>query len=69
MEFTLSGLVPCGDRNNPTGHLIIRRLQYRLDATMVVRCDNPRYPEEVYAPKTQKPPVPVGRVVWRGGGI
>ena len=58
-----------GDGNNPTGHLIIRRLQYRLDATMVVRCDNPRYPEEVYALKRQKPPVPVGRVVWRGGGI
>lgn len=58
-----------GDGNNPTGHLIIRRLQYRLDATMVVRCDNPRYPEEVYALKRQKPPVPVGRVIWCGGGI
>ena len=58
-----------GDGDNPTGHLIIRRLQYRLDATMVVRCDNPRYPEEVYVLKRQKPPVPVGRVIWRGGGI
>lgn len=57
-----------GDGNNPTGYLIIRRLQYRLDATMVVRCDNPRYPEETYALKV-KPPVPVGRVVWRAGGI
>jgi transcriptional regulator with XRE-family HTH domain len=59
-----------GDGNNPTGHLIIRRLQYRLDATMVVRCDNLIYPAEVYALKRQKPPpVPVGRVIWRGGGI
>jgi phage repressor protein C with HTH and peptisase S24 domain len=58
-----------GDGNNPTGHLIIRRLQYRLDATMVIRCDNPRYPEEVYALKRRRPPVPVGRVIWRGGGI
>jgi phage repressor protein C with HTH and peptisase S24 domain len=59
-----------GDGNDPTGHLIIRRLQYRLDATMVVRCDNPRYPEEVYAlKKSQQPPVPLGRVVWRGGGL
>jgi phage repressor protein C with HTH and peptisase S24 domain len=58
-----------GSGNNPTGHLIIRRLQYRLDVTVVVRCDNPRYPEEVYALKRQKPPVPVGRVIWRGGGI
>ena len=56
-----------GDGNNPNGRLIIRRIQYRLDARMVVRCDNPRYPEEVYALKRQ--PVPVGRVIWRGGGI
>jgi phage repressor protein C with HTH and peptisase S24 domain len=58
-----------GDGNNPTGHLIIRRVRYRLDATVVVRCDNSRYPEEVYALKRQKLPVPVGRVVWRGAGI
>lgn len=57
------------DGNHPTGHLTIRRIQYRLDATVVIRCDNPRYPEEIYALKRQKPPVPVGRVIWRGGGM
>jgi phage repressor protein C with HTH and peptisase S24 domain len=60
---------PNGEANRPTGHLIIRRIQYRLDGTLVIRCDNPRYPEEVYTPKKMKPPVPVGRVMWRGGRI
>jgi phage repressor protein C with HTH and peptisase S24 domain len=60
---------PNGEANRPTGHLIIRRIQYRLDGTLVIRCDNPRYPEEVYPPKKIKPPVPVGRVIWRGGRI
>jgi phage repressor protein C with HTH and peptisase S24 domain len=55
-----------GNANDPTGHLMLRRIQYRLDGTMVVRCDNPRYPEEVYALKSQKLPVLVGRVVWCG---
>jgi phage repressor protein C with HTH and peptisase S24 domain len=58
-----------GNAYDPTGHSMLRRIQYRLDGTMVVRCDNPRYPEEIYAPKAQKLPVLVGRVVWRGGRI
>jgi phage repressor protein C with HTH and peptisase S24 domain len=60
---------PNGDANRPTGHLIIRRIQYRLDGTLAIRCDNPRYPEEAYTPKKTKPPVPVGRVIWRGGRV
>jgi phage repressor protein C with HTH and peptisase S24 domain len=60
---------PNRDANRPTGHLIVRRIQYRLDGTLVIRCDNPRYPEEVYTPKKTKPPVPVGRVIWRGGRV
>ena len=31
--------------------------------------DSPRYPEEVYTPKKINPPVPVGRVIWRGGRV
>ena len=58
-----------GEAKNSTGHLTIRRIQYRLDGAMVVRCDNPRYPEEIYNLKTQKLPVLVGRVVWRGSRI
>ena len=57
------------EATNPTGHLTIRRIQYRLNATMVVRCDNPRYPEEVYHLNAKKLPVPVGRVVWRGSKV
>jgi phage repressor protein C with HTH and peptisase S24 domain len=58
-----------GSSNDSTSHLIIRRTQYRLDGTMVVRCDNPKYPEEVYPLRAQKRPVPVGRVLWRGTRI
>jgi hypothetical protein len=29
-----------------TGLPVVRRIQYRLDGTMVVRCDNPSYPEK-----------------------
>jgi transcriptional regulator with XRE-family HTH domain len=54
---------------SPTGLLIVRRVQYRLDGTMAVRCDNPNYPEEVYPLKAPNRPVPLGRVVWRGTRI
>jgi len=58
-----------GSSNDSAGNLIIRRTQYRLDGTMVVRCDNPRYPEEVYPVRAQKRPVPVSRVLWRATRI
>jgi phage repressor protein C with HTH and peptisase S24 domain len=58
-----------GGGHNPTGHLIIRRLQYRLDETMVVSSDNPRYPEETYPLRALKRPAPIGRVLWRGTRI
>ncbi len=54
--------------DSATSHLI-RRTQYRLDGSMVVRCDNPKYPEEVYPLRSQKRPLPAGRVVWRGTRI
>jgi transcriptional regulator with XRE-family HTH domain len=52
-----------------TGLLVVRRIQHRLDGTMVIRCDNPNYPEEVYGPDVQNRPAPIGRVVWRGGRV
>ena len=52
-----------------TGLLVVRRIQYRLDGKMAVICDNPKYPEEVYALESRDLPVPLGRVVWRGGGL
>ena len=30
---------------------------------MVVKCDNERYPEEVYAPEAQFRPTPIGRAL------
>jgi len=58
-----------GGAEESSAHSMVRRVQYRLDGTMVIRCDNTKYPEEVYPPKTQNRPVPVGRVIWRGGRI
>ena len=52
-----------------TGHLVVRRLQYRLNATMVVGCDNQRYPEEIYSLKAKNLPKPVGRVIWRADRV
>jgi transcriptional regulator with XRE-family HTH domain len=52
-----------------SGLLVVRRIQYRLDGKMAVRCDNPKYPEEVYALESRHLPVPFGRVVWRGGRV
>ena len=49
------------------GSLIVRRVQYRLDETIAIRCDNANYPEEIYPPKAPNRPAPLGRVVWRGG--
>jgi phage repressor protein C with HTH and peptisase S24 domain len=55
--------------DHSTSHLLVRRVQYRVDGAIAVRCDNPKYPEEIYQPNAQNPPTPWGRVVWRGGRI
>jgi transcriptional regulator with XRE-family HTH domain len=51
------------------GLVVVRRLQHRLDGTVVIRCDNPSYPEEVYGPDVPNRPEPIGPVVWRGGRV
>jgi transcriptional regulator with XRE-family HTH domain len=51
------------------GHPVVRRVQYRLDQTMVIRCDNPKYPEETYSLKAANSPRPLGRLLWRAGRI
>ena len=33
-----------------TGDVAVRRVQYRLDGTMIIHCDNPNYPEEAHSP-------------------
>ncbi|MGD0291369.1 MAG: helix-turn-helix domain-containing protein [Candidatus Binataceae bacterium] len=47
----------------PTRYLL-RRLLYRLDGNMIVRCDNPKYSDEIYTPKTRNWPKRIGRAVW-----
>jgi hypothetical protein len=62
------GVLSDGAKPSP-GLLVVRRIQYRLDGKMAVRCDNSKYPEEVYVLESQDLPVPVGLVVWRGGRV
>jgi phage repressor protein C with HTH and peptisase S24 domain len=50
-------------------HLVVRRVQYRLDGTMVVTGDNPKYPVESYPPDAPNRPKPLGRAVWGAGRI
>ena len=52
-----------------TGLLVVRRIQYRLDGKMAIRCDNPKYPDEIYTLEARNRPAPIGRVVWRGGRV
>jgi phage repressor protein C with HTH and peptisase S24 domain len=52
-----------------SNHFVVRRVQYRLDATMVVTCDNPKYPVETYLPDAPNRPQPLGRAVWGAGQI
>lgn len=52
-----------------TGLLVVRRIQYRLDGKMAIRCDNPKYPDEIYTLEARDCPAPIGRIVWRGGRI
>jgi phage repressor protein C with HTH and peptisase S24 domain len=50
--------------------LLLRRVLYRLDGTMIVRCDNPKYSEkETYAPRSRNRPTPIGRAVWHADRI
>ena len=60
---------PRGDTEKSSGHLVIRRVQFRLDGTMLIRCDNPNYPEEAYSPKAPNRPVPLGVVIWRASPL
>jgi phage repressor protein C with HTH and peptisase S24 domain len=57
-----------GTQTAPT-QLLIRRILFRVDAKMIVRCDNPKYPEESYDMEARKRPRPIGRVVWHANRI
>jgi phage repressor protein C with HTH and peptisase S24 domain len=49
--------------------LLIRRVAYQVDGRMIVRCDNSKYPEEIYPREARNRPTPIGRVVWHADRI
>jgi len=59
---------PKGSETAPA-QLVIRRVLHWLDGTMIVRCDNPKYPEERYGREAKNRPTPIGRVVWHADRI
>ncbi len=46
--------------------LLVKRLQHKLDGTVIVKCDNARYESEIYSAEAAVAVVVVGRVVWAG---
>jgi len=58
-----------GRAEKTTSDVAVRRVQYRRDGTMVIRCDNSNYPEEAYSPKAPNRPVPLGIVLWLGARL
>lgn len=52
---------------NVNGNLLVKRVQLKLDGTVVVKSDNPKYdPEIIKAPDTNTLRV-IGQVIWHGG--
>lgn len=49
------------------GNLMVKRVQLRLDGTLVVMSDNPRYEAEVVTPNDANQLRVIGQVVWHGG--
>ena len=52
---------------NYGGELRIKRLARRFDSGIIIRSDNPRYPEEVVTAREVDMLNMVGRMLWRGG--
>ncbi|WP_142849786.1 S24 family peptidase [Telmatospirillum sp. J64-1] len=51
------------------GDLIVKRVQRRLDGTLLVKSDNPRYEPEELPPHLAGQLRVIGQVVWHGGLI
>ena len=47
--------------------LRIKRLSKRFDGGLLIRSDNPRYPEESLTPEQSQHITVIGRMLWRGG--
>ena len=52
-----------------SGALLAKRVQPRLDGTVMIISDNTRYPPEVVTPSEGTPLDIVGEVVWRSGPL
>jgi phage repressor protein C with HTH and peptisase S24 domain len=51
------------------GALLVKRIQVRLDGSLVVKSDNPSYEAEVVRPDERSPLSIVGQVVWQAGPV
>ncbi|HLW69829.1 MAG TPA: helix-turn-helix domain-containing protein [Candidatus Binataceae bacterium] len=52
-----------------TGQLVARRIQWELDGTLTIRCDNPAYRSETRALRAEEAPQIVGPILWRAGYV
>ena len=51
------------------GRLLVKRVQLRLDGSLVIKSDNPRYDPEVVVPSERDPLRIIGRVVYQAGPV
>jgi phage repressor protein C with HTH and peptisase S24 domain len=51
------------------GHLLVKRIQTKLDGTVVIKSDNPAYESEFLARDEAESLIVLGRVVWYGRGM
>lgn len=58
-----------GRRNEAVGRLIARRVQWSLDGTVTISCDNQSYAAETRKLPALRPIKILGPIVWRGGRI
>lgn len=61
-ELSVNGIYAIQHR----GHLLVKRVQVKLDGTVIIKSDNPAYEPEVLGPDEADSLVVVGRVVWFG---
>ena len=64
-ELSVNGIYAIQHR----GHLLVKRIQVKLDGTVIIKSDNPAYEPEVLGPDEAGGLVVVGRVVWFGRGM
>lgn len=51
------------------GELLVKRLERRLDGTVIVISDNPRYAEQIITKADRKSLRIIGQVLWRGAPV